>query len=56
MQSVQQEMEDLDRQIEEELERVKNRLDELQNARRISHQAFTDAWKELEEMLGAEGK
>ena len=35
-----QEMEDLDRQIEEELAKVKDRLAELQNAKKASRQMY----------------
>ena len=38
-----QEMEDLDRQIEEELARVKDRLAELQNAKKASRQMYDAA-------------
>ena len=38
-----QEMEDLDRQIEEELAKVKDRLAELQNAKKASRQMYDAA-------------
>ncbi|HEX5758447.1 MAG TPA: hypothetical protein VF121_04595 [Thermoanaerobaculia bacterium] len=56
-----QEMEDLDRQIEEELAKVKDRLAELQNAKKASRQMYDAACMRLgivndleaEENLGA---
>lgn len=47
-----QEMEDLDREIEEELANVKKRLDELQSQKRASRVAFDEAWKRFEATLG----
>ena len=45
-----QEMEELDRQIEEELAKVKDRLAELQNAKNAAKQIYDGACK----MLGVE--
>ena len=45
-----QEMEELDRQIEEELAKVKERLAELQNAKNAAKQIYDGACK----MLGVE--
>jgi hypothetical protein len=42
-----QEMEDLDRQIEEELAKVKDRLAELQNAKKASRQMYDAACMRL---------
>ena len=42
-----QEMEDLDRQIEEELAKVKERLAELQNAKNAAKQIYDGACKIL---------
>ena len=49
MQSAQMELDELDRTIEEELEKVKQRLDELQNMKRDARQVLADAWKSFEE-------
>jgi ElaB/YqjD/DUF883 family membrane-anchored ribosome-binding protein len=43
LETTRQEMEDLDRQIEEELAKVKDRLDELQNAKKASRQMYDAA-------------
>jgi ElaB/YqjD/DUF883 family membrane-anchored ribosome-binding protein len=42
-----QEMEDLDRQIEDELAKVKDRLAELQNAKKASRQMYDAACMRL---------
>ncbi len=42
-----QEMEDLDRSIEEELAKVKDRLAELQNAKKAAHQMYDAACMRL---------
>jgi len=42
-----QEMEDLDRQIEEELAKVKDRLAELQNAQKAARQMYDAACQRL---------
>gem|GEM_PF-7034553 len=44
-------MDELDREIEAELEKVKKRLEELQSAKRVSQDAFAEAWKSLEETM-----
>ena len=53
MRQAKQEMEDLDRTIEEELAKVKERLDELQNAKLKSGKNFDAAWAALEKSIGA---
>jgi len=53
-----QEMEELDRQIEEELAKVKDRLAELQNAKKASRQMYDAACMRLgipNDLEGEEG-
>ncbi|MGH9421735.1 MAG: hypothetical protein ACRD3J_17285 [Thermoanaerobaculia bacterium] len=47
-----QEMEDLDRGIEEELANVKKRLEELQQQKRKAGAGFNAAWAAFEKSLG----
>jgi CHASE1-domain containing sensor protein len=51
VQTSKQEMEELDREIEKELKKVKDRLDELQNAKKSSRQAFDEAWSAFKESI-----
>ena len=53
MQKARQEIEELDRSIEEELAKVKDRLEELQQAKRRARKDFDAAWAMFENTLGA---
>ena len=52
MRRAKQELEDLDRSIEEELAKVKERLDELQSAKLKAGNDFDAAWAVLESSFG----
>jgi hypothetical protein len=52
MQKAKQELDELDRSIEEELARVKERLDELQGAKLKAGKDFDAAWAAFKNSLG----